>query len=123
MTELIASIAGPYLLVTGLGFLISGDFYRRMIAAQAVADPILINLSGAAHFIVGMVVLVNHVEASTVAEGLVTLVGAAAALKGASLILVPDYMMRSQQMGRKGIVVTGSAFLVAGAYLCYAGYL
>ncbi|KZL05883.1 hypothetical protein PsAD26_04024 [Pseudovibrio sp. Ad26] len=122
VTELIASIAGPYLFVTGLGFFISSSFYQRMIAAQSDANPILLNLSGAVHFVVGMVVLANHLNVSSMAGALVTLVGAAAVLKGASLIVIPDYMTKSQQMGKRGILATGTAFTAIGAYLSYVGY-
>ncbi len=122
MTELIASIAGPYLFVTGLGFFISTNFYQRMIAAQSDANPILLNLSGAVHFVAGMVVLANHFKVSSVAGTIVTLVGAAAVLKGASLIVIPDYIAKSQQMGKNGVLTTGAAFTVTGAYLSYLGY-
>ncbi len=122
VTELIASIAGPYLFVTGLGFFISSSFYQRMIAAQSDANPILLNLSGAVHFVVGMVVLANHFKVSSMAGALVTLVGAAVVLKGASLIVIPDYMTKSQQMGKRGILATGTAFTAVGAYLSYVGY-
>ncbi|MGH0000299.1 hypothetical protein ACQU0X_09500 [Pseudovibrio ascidiaceicola] len=123
MTELIASIAGPYLFVTGLGFFISNNFYQRMIAAQSDANPILLNLSGAVHFVVGMVVLANHFQVFSVAGAFVTLVGAAAVLKGVSLIVIPDYMTKSQQMGKRGVLATGAAFTATGAYLSYVGYL
>ena len=68
MTELIARIAGPYLLLTGLGFAISRDFYQRMVMGNAQADPILLNLSGAVHFIVGLIVLNNHFRWSGFAD-------------------------------------------------------
>ncbi len=122
MTETIALIAGPYLLVTGLGFLLSEDFYRRMIIAQSKADPILLNLSGASHFVVGMTVLVNHWRWSTSAEIVVSLVGMAATLKGTGLILAPDRMMKSHQMGRHGLLISGITFLSIGAYLVYIGF-
>lgn len=121
MTHHIALIAGPYLLITGLGFLISGDFYKRMIEAQGSADPILINLSGATHLVVGLTVLVNHFRWTNPAEVVVSLVGVAASLKGASLILVPDRMMTSPQMSNGGVVITGIGFCVIGAYLTGVG--
>lgn len=121
MTEYIALIAGPYLLITGLGFLISSDFYKRMIAAQGSADPILINLSGATHLVVGLTVLVNHFRWTSPAEIVVTLVGAAASLKGVSLILFPDRMQASAQMSKVGIAFTGLGFCVIGAYLIWVG--
>ncbi len=117
MTELIASIAGPYLFVTGLGFLISRDFYRRMIAAQQKADPILINLSGATHFVVGAILLANHFRWSSIAESVVSLVGLAAVLKGVTLIVVPERTQSSPQMGNTGFLATSAGFLAVGTYL------
>lgn len=123
MTELIARIAGPYLLLTGLGFLISTRFYRRMIAGQTGADPILINLSGAAHFIVGLTLLANHFLWTSAAEIVVSLTGVAATLKGAGLILLPERLTQAPQMGKAGLYATGAAFICVGAYLVGVGYL
>lgn len=123
MTELVASIAGPYLIVTGLGFLISRDFYKRMIAAQKGADPILINLSGATHFVVGMTVLANHFRWSSLPETVVSLVGLAAVLKGAILIVVPERTRDSPQMGDGGLLTTSFGFLAAGGYLFLVAFL
>lgn len=122
MTELIASIAGPYLIVTGLGFLISRDFYKRMIANQNTANPILINLSGATHFVVGMTVLVNHFRWSTLPEVAVSLVGIAAVLKGVTLIVVPERTQDSPQMSNAGLLATSVGFLAMGAYLSFVGF-
>lgn len=123
MTELIARIAGPYLLVSGAGFLISSRFYVRMIAGQRKADPILLNLSGAMHFVIGMVILVNHFAWSAVDQAMVTLVGVSAVLKGVSLILPPDLVVRSSQAGTAALKLSGVGFVAAGLYLSQVGYL
>jgi len=122
MTELIAKIAGPYLLLTAIGFRVSRGFYERMVLGNEKADPILLNLSGAAHFIVGMVVLVNHFRWGSVAEGAVTLLGLAAAAKGAALIAIPEATLQSPKT--VGRVLTGSTigFGLAGIYFIYLGY-
>lgn len=122
MTELIARIAGPYLLLTAIGFMVSRGFYTRMVMGNDKADPMLINLSGAAHFIVGMVILVNHFDWGSVAEGAVTLLGIAAALKGAALIAVPELTLKSPKT--VGTALTGSliGFGLAGLYFTYLGY-
>ena len=122
MTELIARIAGPYLLLTAIGFLTSRGFYTRMVMGNEKADPILLNLSGAAHFIVGMVVLVNHFEWGSIAEGAVTLLGIAAALKGAALIAVPETTLKSPKT--VGTALTGSTigFGLMGLYFTFVGY-
>lgn len=123
MTHVIASIAGPYLLLTGIGFWVSRGFYRRMISGQTAADPILLNLSGAAHFIVGMIILVNHSMWSTSAEIAVSLLGIAAALKGAMLIVIPDRTKESPHMSDRSLLISGAAFAIIGGYFIFIGYL
>ncbi|UWQ36903.1 hypothetical protein K3552_15720 [Leisingera aquaemixtae] len=123
MTELIAMIAGPYLLITGAGILVSGSFYKRMISAQECADPILINLSGASHFVVGMTVAVNHFLWASPAEIVVSLVGVAAALKGTGLILIPDRMKKLSKMETRSLVATAAGFILVGTFLTYVGFI
>ena len=123
MTELIARIAGPYLVLPGLGMLASPRFYRRMIAAQPAADPILINLSGAVHVVVGLTLLANHFLWASAAEIVVSLTGVAALLKGAGLIVLPEKLARAPQMGAWGLRVTAAAFIAVGGYLVGIGYV
>lgn len=123
LTQTIAMIAGPYLLVTGLGFLLSQKFYIRMLAGAAGADPVLINLSGAVHFIVGALVLLLHFRWSEAAQIAVTLLGAAAALKGAALIALPDLLLKAPRDPRAVLRLSAIGFCAAGGYFIYAGYL
>ena len=122
MTELIAAIAGPYLIVTGLGFALSRVFYERMIRGGPDADPILINLSGAVHFVIGMVILLNHFAWDTPAEIAVTLLGVAPVLKGVALIAVPEMALKPPTAVGRTLTVSTAGFLIAGAYFCYVGY-
>ncbi|TQV82054.1 hypothetical protein [Denitrobaculum tricleocarpae] len=122
MTQTIAMIAGPYLLVTGLGFLLSADFYQRMIASSTNAEPMLVNLSGAAHFVVGLVILVQHFQWSSAPEIAVSLVGIAAAVKGTALVAIPDLTLKSSRPAGTGLKLSAIGFLAAGGYLTYVGY-
>ncbi len=122
MTELIARIAGPYFLLTAVGFAVSHGFYTRMILGNEKADPVLLNLSGAAHFIIGMLVLVNHFRFGSIAEGAVTLVGIAAALKGAALIAVPEMTLKSPKTVGGALTGSTAGFGLAGLYLSFVGY-
>lgn len=117
MTQFIASLAGSYLFVTGLGFLISTRFYARMVAGNASADPILLNLSGAVHFLVGLLVVLRHFHWDGLTEALVTLVGLAAVLKGLSLIVVPERALKAPQTSARMLRFSGIAFVLIGAYL------
>jgi hypothetical protein len=122
VTELIARIAGPYLFITGIGFLVSRGFYERMVMGNANADPVLLNLSGAVHFIVGMIILVNHFRWSTLPEGAVSLLGVAAVAKGGSLIAVPEKTLQTPKTEGKVLTASAAGFLTMGLYLCYVGY-
>lgn len=122
MTETIARIAGPYLVVTGIGFLVSRGFYERMVMGNANADPILLNLSGAAHFVVGMLILVNHFSWDGPREIAVSLLGLAAVAKGASLIAIPEMTLQTPKTVGRTLTISAAGFLIAGLYFCYLGY-
>lgn len=121
-TQTIAVIAGAYLLVTGIGFLVSTSYYERMTAMGNRSDPVLINLSGAVHLVVGLIILNQHFLWSSVAEGAVTLVGLMAAVKGAVLIIVPEAALKAGPQSAAAIRRTGAAFMVAGLFLLLAGF-
>lgn len=122
MTELIASIAGPYWIVTGLGFILSRSFYERMLLGTETADPVLINLSGATHFILGMIVLVNHFLWGSIAEAAVTLLGFMLIAKGTLLIAVPDATLKAPRALGNTLTASTIGFLIVGLYFCYVGY-
>ncbi len=123
MTQTIAMIAGPYLLVTGLGFLLSTDFYQRMIIDSVNADRMLINLSGAVHFVVGLVILAQHFQWSTAPEIIVSMVGVGATAKGTALIVIPKFALKTPQSPGTGLKFSAAGFLTVGGYLAYVGYL
>ena len=123
MTETIAMVGGPYLLVTGLGFLTATDFYTRMSAEADRTDPVSLNLSGAVHFIVGLIILAQHWNWGGVAETIVTVLGVAAAAKGTSLIVAPALTLKSRQSTTTAIRLSSVLFIPVGAYLTYYGYV
>ena len=119
MTQTIALIAGPYLLVTAIGFLISRRFYERMVLGNAKADPVLLNLSGAVHFVVGMVILVNHWQWNGLGAILVSLLGVAAVAKGASLIAVPELTLKTPKTVGLTLTMSAVGFALWGAALLW----
>lgn len=123
ITLFFAKIASAYLVITGLGFLISTDFYDKMVRGNASTDPVTLNLSGAAHFLVGMTILVQHFRWGSLAEAVVTLVGLGAALKGAGLIATPKLMLRSPKTDKSTLQWSGVGFIMLGIYLGYVGFL
>lgn len=117
MTQFIALMAGAYLSATGLGFLVSTRFYTRMVAGSATTDPVTLNLSGAAHFLVGLSVLLTHFHWDGLTEAVVTLLGLAALIKGLLLIVVPEVTLKSPKASPTSMRVSGVGFVIVGAYL------
>lgn len=122
ITRHIAMIAGPYLIVSALGFLASTEFYRQMTAAGEATDKVTVNLSGACHFIVGMIILTRHFLWGSAAEITVTLLGAAATLKGAVLIALPQLTLKSARDSKASLYGSAAFFLIAGAWFSWVGY-
>lgn len=122
MTEFIAGIAGPYLIVTGLGMVLSRRFYERMMSVNDAADPILLNLSGAVHFVLGMIVLRNHFLWNNLEAVAVSLFGIMLVLKGVVLIAVPEVTLKTTEKIGNTLSVSTAGFLIAGGYFCYVGY-
>lgn len=122
MTKTIAMIAGSYLLVTAIGFVVSRGFYERMVMGNANADPVLLNLSGAAHFVVGGVILANHFRFDGVGEILVTLLGFAAIAKGASLIAIPEMTLQTPKTVGATLTASAIGFAVFGLALTWIGF-
>ncbi len=121
-TIFFARLAAAYFVVTGLGFLISTDFYAKMVRRSASTDPVTLNLSGAAHFVVGLCVVLLHFRFSNVPQAIVTLIGLAALAKGAALIAVPKLTMQLPKIGKVRLRLAGLGFLAVGAYLGWSSF-
>lgn len=114
IVDRMALIAGAYLIVTGIGFLVSSRFYSAMTEMGEKSDPVLINLSGAAHFIIGAIVILNAAPWRAVDEIVVAVVGLLALIKGGVLIMIPARVLKSGKQSAKRIRGTGLAFIAAG---------
>lgn len=94
MTVKIAKIVSAYLIVTGIGFLVSSEFYETLISHKAT-NPILINLSGMVHFFIGMTILAMHCKWKNILQILVSSLGFMFFIKGALLIAIPKLILQS----------------------------
>ncbi len=121
-TILIGKMAAPYLLVTGIGFLLSTKFYEKMSRESTGTDPVSLNLSGAAHFLVGLAIATSHFRFASPPEILVTLLGLAAMLKGAMLIAVPELALKLPKTGKAALRSADVTFTAVGVYLGYVSY-
>ena len=55
-------------------------------------------------------------------RGVITVIGFAASLKGAALIVVPQAALKANDMSARVLRIIGTAFVVVGAYLGFATY-
>ncbi|MBQ0759274.1 hypothetical protein [Zhongshania sp.] len=120
-TVIIARILSMYLLVTGLGFLISDGYYSKMIT-HSDSDPVLINLSGMVHFFIGATILTVHFLWKKPLQIIVTLLGLMFFLKGIFLIALPELTLQIGNNPAQNTWLMAVGFISAGIIIGYFSY-
>ena len=120
---MLAQYIGPVMLVLGLGFLVSKDYYRkvyRRLDDETLAMYVLTVLM----LVFGLFVVMNHNLWGSLEEVIVSVIGWATLIKGILLGIVPKHfekmaenMMTSGMLNAAGIIM-----VVAGAYLALLGF-
>ena len=100
----------------------SKDYYLKMLADSKHSDPITINLLGMVHFLLGLAIVLNHNPWRTAPEIIITMMGFAASLKGAALIVVPQAALNGNDICARVLLIIGAAFVVVGACLGFVTY-
>ncbi len=118
----IARIISIYFLVTGLGFLISEEYFSKMITHTG-SDPVLINLSGMVHFFIGMTILVNHFRWHGLLEIIVTVFGIMFFLKGTFLIVLPELTLQTGNNPVQNTWIMSAVFISTGLLVAYLAYV
>ena len=122
LTIIIGKILALYITVTGLGFLLSPKFFQGMIVQAEKSSPVLLNLSGMVHFLIGAAIVTNHFLWDSVLAGVVTLMGIAFLLKGTFLIALPELTLKSNKKSIKYYPLFGIGFLLAGLSIGYMSF-
>lgn len=120
-TNKIGKIVAAYLLVTGLGFLISSEYYSQMIAHKG-SDPVLINLSGMVHFFIRITILVNHFMWKNALQIIVTLLGIMFLMKGVFLIVLPELTLQSANNPAQVPWIASIGFILIGLIVGYMSF-
>lgn len=120
-TYQIAKIVSVYFFVTGLGFLLSGDFYESMISHTGT-DPVLINLSGMVHFFIGMTIIVNHFRWRKPLQVVVTLSGFMYLLKGVLLIALPELTLQTNDNPAQNPAMLSYIWMAIGLVYAYFAF-
>ena len=74
-----------------------------MVRNNANTDPVTLNLSGAVHLLVGLSIVIQHFRWGSFLEGVVTLIGISAVLKGAALITIPELTLKSPKTNKRSL--------------------
>jgi hypothetical protein len=121
----LAKLIGPFALALGLALAVNGAGFRTL-AGEFLASPALIFLSGIITLPAGLAVVLTHNVWTADWRVLITLLGWLALITGAIRMIVPQ---RAAGFGRPVIakpmtpLIGAAVYLVAGAVLCYFGYL
>jgi len=123
-TLIFARILGVYFLIAGLGVMM-----RRETMGQFVArfreDEVLVFIAGVIALVLGVAILTLHYEWGHALAAAVTLIGWAAALKGAALILFGSRVMALGRVFDASLHVAflwGLLIAVIGAGLAWVGW-
>jgi hypothetical protein len=88
-TRMLARVAGPYLAIMGLTIALNAHLFA-LILPNFMQDRPLVLTSGAFVLILGLVVIALHHHWSSPPAIAISLIGWAAAVKGALLMLAPE---------------------------------
>lgn len=122
-TLFIAKMLAPYFMVTGLGFIISKDFYYRILNDSNSEQLGFLNLSGMVHFAIGLAVILTHFDWSNHLAIVVTLLSLSFLLKGGLLIVIPNIMLAANKITNEKLLVSGIVFIALSLYLGWFAYM
>ncbi|MBV8792621.1 MAG: hypothetical protein JO205_06250 [Pseudolabrys sp.] len=123
-SQSIARLAGPVFCVIALGVLANLNVYRE-VAAQFIATPYLIYLTGVLVLTAGLAILNAHPHWTRDWRSLVTLVGWLLTIGGVWRVFAPNlvHFVGLAALANTGFLVgAGIVFLLLGGFLTYKGY-
>ncbi len=123
-TRILARIVGPYLVIVAIALFVRLATLPVLFPAFMQDGPLVL-VTGAFTLIVGLVMLVAHHHWSSWAAIAITLIGFAAAIKGALLMIEPDLgsalttaVVRTPPL----LVIAVILELVLGIWLSFVGW-
>jgi hypothetical protein len=123
-TRMLARVAGPYLAIMGLTIALNAHLFA-LILPSFMQDRPLVLTSGAFILILGLVVIALHHHWTNAPAIAISLIGWAAALKGAWLMLTPELgaalsalVVRTPPL----LLIVALAMIVLGIWLSLVGW-
>ena len=124
-TRTLARIIGPYLLIVGTALLTRQQMLVAMLP-DFMHQSGLVFFAGAFTVLAGLILLTAHHRWTSPAAIVVTLMGAAAVLKGAWLMLAPEWgaEVTNSFVTSPTAMISAAAFeLLIGAWLTFVGWV
>ncbi len=121
ITFALARIIAVYFLATGIGFLVSPEFFASL-ATTVDSDPVLLNLSGMVHFFIGMTMLSFHFRWKKPLEIAVSVLSFMYLLKGIALIAIPEIALTTGGNAAQTSIIVPIFFICVGVILGYFGF-
>ena len=123
-TRTLARIVGPYLLIVALAL------YLRLATLATfftsfMQDEGLVFVAGAFTLMVGLTVLVAHHHWTSISAGVISLIGILATVKGAALIIAPQFgsQLTADIVETQTIMLGAIAFeAIMGLWLTFVGW-
>jgi hypothetical protein len=123
MSEQIVMILGALMVICGLGALANPAFFRRTMGSFT-HTPSLVYVVGVANLAIGLYLVKNHNVWESLVQGIVAFFGWAALIRGAIMILAPDFFLRLFKKIWMGSHLKGEAFflLIVGVIMLYLSW-
>jgi len=123
LTMMLASYIGPILLVLGLGFLVSKDYYRK-VYKRLDDETLAMYLITILMLVFGLFVVTNHNLWGSLEEVIVSVIGWGTLIKGIILGIAPRHF---EKLGEKWVTAGlinayGVIMVVVGAYLTLGAF-
>lgn len=124
-TRTLARIAGPYFLVIGATLLTRQHLFATLLP-DFMRQPGLVLVTGAFTLLVGLALLTAHHHWTSPAAIFITLAGVAASLKGAWLMLAPEWgaeVTNAFVSSPTAMIGAAALELLIGAWLTFVGWV
>ncbi|MGE0828960.1 MAG: hypothetical protein AB7O04_06370 [Hyphomonadaceae bacterium] len=123
-TRTAARIVGPYLIVMGVTLIARQETMALLLPAFMQDGPLVL-AAGAFTLMAGLTLLAAHHHWDGAAAIIITLVGIAAALKGAWLMIAPDWgaaLTADFVRAPAALLIAGAAEILLGLWLSFIGW-
>lgn len=118
-----AQLIGLYLLISSIGELIYQPRYRKLIH-EAIASPMLIQVTGSMNLLFGLIILVLHHVWVAEWPIVITIIGWVLLIRGILRLFAPHVCIHFAKwlLENRGLLLTSWIEFIVGCYLVWVGF-